>query len=119
MSEKGTRFERWKGFHVRYVPFITSAQGDVFPTDWALGQGTDQSGNPFLTGEEVKKRSAFLCNSSKMVGLPEFSSSFPVSRRQFHLARGLPCVPGVTIVKIRIHYSCCCVKGQGQRHKYE
>ena len=76
MSEKGTRFESWKGFHVRYVPFTSSAQGDVFPTDWALGQGTDQSGNPFLTGEEVKKRSAFLCKSSKMVGLRSFAVPF-------------------------------------------
>jgi len=32
-----------------YNVYIHHNQGEVFPTDWALGQGTDQSGNPFLT----------------------------------------------------------------------
>ena len=30
--------------------FLSPDQDDMFPSGWALGQGTDQSGNPFLTG---------------------------------------------------------------------
>jgi len=32
-----------------YNVYIHHNQDDMFPSGWALGQGTDQSGNPFLT----------------------------------------------------------------------
>ena len=100
----------------------------MFPSGWALGQGTDQSRNPYLTGEHSMNNppehqiqcyglgafsnwcSTLWCiifwDHSKLNiffvfgTLPDFCSSSRVLRGQKNLARGFPHIPGVTIRKI-------------------